>query len=78
MIGLLVHDEFEMIRKEVVIVSSRYYPSIWTEGLRKSTKIVFEIAGVLTEIRTEYFPNASLVEHYREANWFVSSLGSSP
>jgi hypothetical protein len=65
-----VTDELERIRKEVVVVYSRYYPSLWLEGFRETKKISNQDTGCLAEIRTEHILNGRQ-EHYR----CVSPLG---
>jgi hypothetical protein len=46
--------ELEKIWEETLVVSSRYYPDIYLEGLRKTTK-----SSVPAEILAENFPNKS-------------------
>jgi hypothetical protein len=54
--GGTIHES-ERIWEEEVVWSS-YYFGICLEGLRQTTKL--RVTGVLTEIRTECFPNTSL------------------
>jgi hypothetical protein len=42
-------------------------PSIILKGLKKFKKIIFQIAGIVTEIRTENHPDTRL-EHCRWIN----------
>jgi hypothetical protein len=49
------------------MAKSRYYPDIFLEGTRKSTKTSVRIAGVPADIRTANLENKS-VDLYRYAN----------
>jgi hypothetical protein len=46
--------ELERIWKGTVVVQLRYIPSIFLEGLRKTTNFSVGISAVPAEIRTEY------------------------
>jgi hypothetical protein len=51
-----MNDDTVRIRKEVVVVYSRYNPSMSRGGLRKATK-KFRIATARAGIRNEHLPN---------------------
>jgi hypothetical protein len=64
-----MNDEMERIWKEAIVAQSKYYPRIFLEGLKKTTKNTVRTAGVAAETRTEHLPNTSL-EHYYSTSVF--------
>jgi hypothetical protein len=52
MVGTLINYELEKIWKDTVVAYSRYYNEFFLQGGKASDRI----AGIPTEIRTEYLP----------------------
>jgi hypothetical protein len=61
-----LNDELERIWKEAVEAQSRY-PGICLKGLRRTTKTLFRMAGVWTEIQGDHLLNTGLGRHYHFA-----------
>jgi hypothetical protein len=62
-----MNEELGTIWNEVVVAYSRYYPGIFQEELRNTTKNLNEMSAALGEIRNSHFQNTCL-QHYRYAN----------
>jgi hypothetical protein len=55
-------DQLKRVWKGAVMTESRYYPTIYLEGLRETSVM---IPGVPEEIQTEHFPKTNLdLYHY--------------
>jgi hypothetical protein len=67
---LNVNVELERILNETIITLSRYYPDIFLEVLRKTTKISVRITDVPSKIGSEHLPNRN-IERYRYASLLV-------
>jgi hypothetical protein len=59
-VGELINDELEEIQREAAVDHSWYYPSIYLEKPRKTTKTLSQNSRCPAEIRTEHLPNTSL------------------
>jgi hypothetical protein len=55
----LMNDELKRIWKEMVVLWSRYYPTIWLEGLKKPQKPSVRLDGALSKMKTKQFWNMS-------------------
>jgi hypothetical protein len=65
--GRLTDHELERIWEEEVFTQSRYFPNIFLEVLRKTTKIRIHDSHVLAKVQTEHLLNTRL-ELYRYAS----------
>jgi hypothetical protein len=63
MVGFVMNNKLERTGNEAVATQQGYYPGIFLEGLRNTTKI----PPALVEIRAEKLPNSS-IDHYRYTN----------
>jgi hypothetical protein len=55
----LMVTELVRLRKEAAVIHVRHYSGICLEALRNTTKTFSHMAGVLAEIQTGHFWNAS-------------------
>lgn len=64
-------DDLERIWKDVIVVCSRWYPIIFLEGLRKTMKAAFMIAGVSVRIQIKDLLNTSLDRSLHQSVWYT-------
>jgi hypothetical protein len=54
---MILYNELERIRKEVVVTYFEINPELRLKGMRKTTEILDMISVITFKIQTRYFPN---------------------
>jgi hypothetical protein len=71
MLGRLINNEMEMIRKEVIVTPSRYPGGICVEGLKKAMKSPSLDSGIPAGTRNEQHLNK-----YLDCDRYINLLGN--